>query len=124
MKSVGTIDIDKFKLISTDIASDEVILTEKQIMHIKENHPGDYENYGKYIPQIIKTPDYILEANLPHSAVLLKSFHENDRRFQLVLRLKISSDPREYKNSVITFMRINNKRYERYLRARKILYKA
>ena len=41
----------------------------------------------------------------------------------MVLRIITPSDPNDYKNSIITFLRINEKRYHRYLRTKKILYK-
>lgn len=41
----------------------------------------------------------------------------------MVLRLKTSKDPAEFKNSIITFMSVNEKRWNQYLRNRKILYK-
>ena len=124
MKIVGKINLSKFETISCDIKTNEVIITDKQIAHIKENHPGDYESYNKYIPQILDKPDYILNANMPFSAVLLKAFLENDKKFQLVLRLKTSNDPEEYINSVITFFKISTKRYNRYINSGKIIYKS
>ncbi|MDR0445945.1 MAG: hypothetical protein LBH17_02765 [Oscillospiraceae bacterium] len=119
---VGRINTKLFKEIMT-VLTDEVILTEKQIEHIKERHPRDYERYAAHIPEILSTPDYILEANKPNSLVLLKKFSSDDGRFQLILRLKSSADDVGFSNSVITFMKIEEKRYLRYLRAKKILYK-
>lgn len=42
--------------------------------------------------------------------------------FQLILRLKTSSDPQNYKNSIITFLKIDQRKWEKYLRNKKILY--
>lgn len=42
---------------------------------------------------------------------------------EVVLRLKVSSDPEEYKNSIITLWKISAKRYRRLLRQSEILYK-
>ncbi len=33
-------------------------------------------------------------------------------------------NPQDYKNSVITFLKVEEKRYKRYLRTKKILYKS
>ena len=60
MQTVGKIDLNKFKNLSDKIITDEVIITDKQIDHIKTRHPRDYERYFSYIPQILSDPDYIL----------------------------------------------------------------
>lgn len=90
--SVGKIDIKKYKCVTEDIQTDEVIITEKQIEHIKERHPNDYERFRKYFKDIIENPDYIIEANKPNTAVILKEIVDNNERFKTILRLITSSD--------------------------------
>ncbi|WP_243411856.1 phage minor capsid protein [Ruminococcus difficilis] len=124
VKHIGKLDKDIYKCITDDITTDEVIITDTQIAHIKEKHPNDYEQYYQYIAEIISKPDYILEANKPNTAFVLKHIEDNDKRYQVILRLHTSDDPKEYKNSVITFLKVSEKRYNRYLRTKKILYKA
>ena len=121
---IGKIDIEKYKCVTEDIKTDEVIITDKQIEHIKERHPNDYERYFNYAKEIIEKPDYILEANKPNTAFILKHIVDNGKNYQLILRLKASSDPKVYKNSIITFLKVENKRYKRYLRTKNILYKS
>ena len=123
MFEIGKINVEIFKCITPDITTDEVIITSVQIEHIKESHPNDFERFFRYAKTIVEEPDYILEANKPNSAVLLKSIEGSGKRYKLILRLKTSQDPVEYKNSVITFQKVEEKRYERYLRTKKVLYK-
>lgn len=122
MHYIGKIDIEKYKCVTEDIQTDEVIITDPQILHIQERHPNDYERYFCYIREILEKPDYILEANKPNTAFILKHISDNGKKFQIILRLKTSSDPENYKNSVITFLKVEEKRYNRYLRTKKILY--
>lgn len=63
-----------------------------------------------------------LEANHPHTAFVLKTFEVDDVRFQLILRLVTSVDPQGYFNSVITFLKISEKKWNKYLRNKKVLY--
>lgn len=123
MRIIGKIDIEKFKNVTEDIITDEVIITEERIAHIKEHHPNDYEKYCNYMTQIVEDPEYIVEANKPKSALILKSFTDGEESFKTVLRLHTSSDEQKYKNSIITFMKINEKEWKRLLRNKKILYK-
>ena len=123
MSKIGEINPKHFENVFSVLTND-VIITEKQIAHIKERHPLDYERYVEYIPNILSAPDYIVEANKPHSAVLLKTFYNEGKPFQLVLRLKTSNDPDEFKNSVITFSRLHAKEFRRFIKNKKILYKS
>ena len=121
---IGNIDLQKYSVVSPNIRTAEVIITEERIAHIKERHPNDFERYAQYLTAIVEAPDYILESKKPNTAFLLKSFEQAGERFQLILRLAIEGDTAGYKNSVITFLRVEEKRYRRYLRTKKILYKS
>ena len=123
MYLVGKLDVEIYKCISTNIVTDEVIITDKQIQHIKERHPNDYECYGGYFKEIIEKPDYIIEANKPNTALVLKKIVENGQVFKLVLRIITLSEANAYKNSIITFMKIDDKEWNRLIRNKKILYR-
>lgn len=120
---IGKIDRDIYSCITSDIVTDEVIITDERIQHIKDRHPGDYERYISYISQILAEPDYILEANKPNTAFVLKKIDAVGEGFEVILRLQTSGDVEGHKNSVITFLKVQDKRYNRYLRTKKILYK-
>lgn len=124
MYTVGYIDVEKYKMVSKHIQTAQVIITEERIRHIQERHPEDYERYAEYLKEIVEDPDYILEANKPNTAFILKEVQAADEKFQLILRLSVAGDTPEYKNSVITFLKIDQKRFQRYLRTKKILYKS
>ncbi len=121
---IGKIDRNIYKCVTEDIKTDEVIITNNQIQHIKDRHPNDYERYFKYAEEVISAPDYILEANKPDTAFILKHITDSGKNYEMILRLKTSKDPDEYKNSIITFLKVEEKRYRRYLRTKKILYKS
>ena len=121
---VGKIDIKIYNCITKDITTDEVIITDERIQHIKEHHPNNYEQYYSYMRSIIENPEYIIEANKPNTALILKSFSNGNETFKTVLRLITSSDNSKFKNSIITFMKINEKEWNRLLKNKKILYKS
>lgn len=122
--TVGRIDREIYKCITNDIVTDEVIITDERIRHIKERHPNDYEQYYEYLKQVVEQPDYIVETPKPNTALILKEIVDSDeRQFKTVLRLKTSEDNPEFKNSIITFMKINEKEWSRLIRNKKILYK-
>lgn len=121
--AVGKINKDIYKCVTEDIATDEVVITDNQIQHIMDRHPNDYEKFSKYFGRIVSEPDYIIKANKPDTAVILKEITDDGEKFQTVLRLCTSKEPQGYKNSIITFLKIDEKRWNRYLRTKEILYK-
>lgn len=123
MHRVGKINKEIYKCITEDIITDEVVITDNQIQHIQTKHPNDYERFSKYFSEIVGNPDYIIQSPKPSTALLLKTIQENDEVFKTVLRLATSHDNPEYKNSIITFMKIDTKESQRLLRNKKILYK-
>lgn len=120
---VGKINRDIYKCITEDIVTDDVIITDNQIQHIKDRHPNDYERFSSYFAEIVANPDYIIEANKPSTALVLKEIKMAQEVFKTVVRLATSQDNPKYKNSIITFMKIDEKEWRRLLRNKKILYK-
>ena len=123
MLHIGKIDKEKYKNITEGIISTEVVLTDRQIEHIKIRHPNDYELYFEFIKEVVENPDYIIEDSKPNTAFVLKEFIQKDKRFVLILRLHTSMDNIEYKNSIITFLKIGKKKFNQYLRNKKIMWK-
>lgn len=121
--SVGKINKDIYQCVTNDIVTDEVIITDERIQHIKDRHPNDYERFCSYIPEIIADPDYIIEANKPNTAVLLKEIEDKGDKFKLVLRLKVGTDPVGYKNSIMTFWQIGDTTCRKNVKNKNILYK-
>ena len=124
MYFIGRINKQIYSCVSNDIVTDEVIITDNQIRHIKARHPDVYERFSNYFEEIISFPDYIIESKKPDTAVILKEIVDNGERFQTILRLCTSKEPEGYKNSIITFLRLDKKRWDRYLRTKRILYKS
>ncbi len=80
--------------------------------------------YYRFLQESVFDPDFIIEANKPKSALLLKAFNENNKQFKMILRLVTPEDEPQFKNSIITFMKINNQEWRRLINNKKILYRA
>lgn len=123
LHTIGVLNRDIYNCISENIITDEVIITDERIKHIMERHPEDYEKYYLFLKDIISDPDYIIETNKTNSALILKEFNRGEEKFKTIVRLITSHDNTSYKNSIITFMKINTKEWERLIRNKHILYK-
>ena len=119
---IGKIDLEIYRVVTDDIRTDDVVLSDAQRKHIQESHPEDYKEFSKHLQAILKEPDYILESNKPFTAIVLKEIVSDEKKFKVILRLQTSNDPAGFMNSVITFQHVEAKRYRRYIRNAKILY--
>ena len=123
MNYICDLDPNIYRAVVKEIATSSVIITDRQIEHIRERHPDISGTIIAQMSKIILEPDYIIDTDMPYTANILKQLEINGKGYQLVLRIRTESDPANFQNSVITFMSVNPKRYKQYLRNRKILYK-
>ena len=99
--NICKIDLALYSVVASNIVTDEVIITSERIEHIQMRHGGDYEEYGTYFTEIL----------------------HNGKKCKPILRLQTSSDPKGFKNAIITFLHIRDSEWRRLLRSKKILYK-
>ena len=72
----------------------------------------------------MKKPGSNIETKKVDTALILKEFPDTKKQqLKIVLRLITVVDNPKFKNSIITFIRINEKEWERLLRNKQILYK-
>ncbi|HIR76932.1 MAG TPA: hypothetical protein IAB97_08515 [Candidatus Choladousia intestinipullorum] len=90
---VGRIDREIYKCITEDIVTDEVIITDERIEHIIDRRGKEF--YEKY----------------------------GDKFINIALRLVVSTDNPEYKNSIITAIGESMKRFRQRLRNNEPFYK-
>ena len=119
---IGCLDMSIYKCISEEYVTEEVIVTEKQLTHIKEQHPEAYNNTIHYIKDVLERPDYIIQDKRPYTGLVIKRIVSKEKNLLLVLRICTSCD-NEYSNSIITGWEISEARLENYLRNKSILYR-
>ena len=122
MLSLGKIDLSIYRCVTPDIVTDEVILTDERISHIRERHPGHFEAVFPFLPFAIQSPDYILE-DTPSTGLILKMIETSGLRFQVVLRIRTSPDPEGYKNSILSAWKISERRWNNYIKNKKFFTK-
>lgn len=124
MQYIGKLDKNKLKSYNQKIITEDVVLTGERIKHIKEHHPGDYEKYSRYIPEIINTPDYIINDNKNIDTLLyMKTIKENEINIQIVVKLNTNEKEKYKQNSILTFWKVKTKTYNQIIRNKEILWK-
>ena len=124
MDFVCNLDRSIYACVSSNISTDEVVITPKQIVHILEAHTEkEHARVFERLAESVQAPDYIIKDADPQTAVILKMFiDENEERYRVILKLA-TNDPQHPKNSIITAFYISEKKWNKYLRNKIILYK-
>ena len=124
MHNIGKLKNKVYKDNFKNLVTDEVIITDKQIEHIEERRKGFYEYYVKYFNDIINYPDIIFKDNKNKNTLLVcKEIIQNNTKVCIVLRLVLSDDNPNFKNSIITAHRIDDKKIERWKNKKILVYK-
>ena len=122
-KIIGKIDKEIYNCISEDIITDEVIITNNQIEHIKIRHNESYELAMSAIGETLLSPDFIFKDKHPNTGLVVKLLEVDNLHLQVVLRICTSNDAKGFKNSIISCWVISEGRLANYLRNKEILYR-
>lgn len=72
MYSIGKINQKIYKCITEDIITEEVIIIDNQIQHIKDRYPEAYNKVLKNIQEAISTPGYIIRDKQAYTGLIIK----------------------------------------------------
>jgi len=122
VQTIGTIDKDIFTTYFGELQTDEVILTNERIQHIKIRHPKDYVLFSLYGVKCISSPDLVITDERNKGTVYMIRKIE-DTNLNVVLRLALATDEDGLKNSVMTFWRIRDRNLKKLMKKNKLLYK-
>ena len=121
---IGKINRNLFTVISDKIITDEVIITDERIKHIIDRRgQAFFDKYCSYFSEIISKPDYIFKDERKHTALVCKSVIDKGATINLVIWLAVEGDNYEFKNSIITAIKENNRRFNQRIRNGDLIYK-
>ena len=117
MKYIGKLDGEKLGKYKNKIVTQNVIITNERIEHIKKRHLNDYEKYINHISVIIKNPDYILiDKDKIDTLMFLKRILDNTKNIIVIVKLNTEIEKIEMSNSILTFWQIRNVNYEKMIK--------
>ena len=104
------------------LQTDDVIVTNERLQHIKNKHPEDYNLFEQYGVACVSEPDFIIkdEKNIG-TVFLIKKMPETN--LNIIIRLALNTDKTGIKNSVMTFYRLRNRNRNKLIAKNKLLYK-
>lgn len=122
MQSLGKIDIQILEKEYGKIQTDEIIVTNERIEHIKYRHPEDYDLFQKYGHESVEDPDLIIK-DMKHCGTVFMVKKLPETNLNVVVRVVLETDNGGLKNSVMTFYRIREKNLNKLIEKNRLLYK-
>ena len=84
-KIIGKIDKEIYKCITEDIITDEVIITNNQIEHIKIRHNESLDLAMSAVEETLLNPDFIFRDKHPNTGLVVKLLEVDNLHLQVVL---------------------------------------
>ena len=120
--SLGRINIKILEIEYGKLRTDEIIITDERMEHIKERHAEDYLLFEKYGKASVNSPDIIIKDTKKEGTVfMIKKLPETN--LNVVVRVALEREDRRLKNSVITFYRVREKNLQKLIKKHDLLYK-
>ncbi|MCM1330743.1 MAG: PBECR2 nuclease fold domain-containing protein [Ruminococcus sp.] len=125
MENIGKIDISKYQPAAENkILTDIAVLTNNRREHIIERRGQDFfDKYSPMFADIISDPDYIFKDKNKNTALAAKFVSDGEHSLYICLRLSVEGDDPKFKNSVITAVFENRKRFLQRIKNNPPFYK-
>lgn len=122
IRHLGSINTTPLEKEFGKIRTDEIIVTNERLNHIKERHPEDYDLFEKYGKDSVENPDFVIKDGKHDGTVfMVKKLQETN--LNVVVRVVIETDKEGLKNSVMTFYRIRERNLRKLIDKNSLLYK-
>ena len=119
---IGKLNISLLRPHFGQIQTDEVIVSNERIEHIKSHHPEDYDLFLQYGQATVESPDYLIQ-DTANTGTVFAVKKLPDTNLNIIVRLVLEDDDPTYKNSVMTFYRLRERNLEKLIKKHHLLYK-
>lgn len=125
LRSLGKIGaVDKIEKEFGKLYTEDIIVTNERIKHVRERHLNDYALFEKYGKKATNDPDIVIKDGKNAGTVFMVK-KLSDTNLNVVVKVAVDVKHPDYKNSVITFYRLRDRNLEKMVKkeGNKILYK-
>lgn len=122
IRNLGKINTEILQKEFGKIRTDEIIVTNERIDHIKERYPEDYDLFEEYGKECVSSPDLIVK-DIKHQGTVFMVKKLPETNLNVVVRVVLETDDGKLKNSVMTFYRIREKNLKKLIEKNGMLYK-
>ena len=104
------------------LRTNDIIISDERIEHIKLRHPQDYNLFEIYGTSTVLNPDLIIKDEKNKNTIFMVKKLVNTN-LNVIVKLIVDTDEKDYKNSVMTFYRIRDKNLKKLKNKNKTIYK-
>ena len=122
IRSLGRINISVLEKEYGRIQTDEIVVTDERIEHIKVRHPEDYLLFEQYGCECVVSPDFIIK-DVKHDGTVFMVKQIQETNLNVVVRVVLETDNCRLKNSVMTFYRLRERNLRKLIEKNGLLYK-
>ncbi|MBS7223960.1 MAG: hypothetical protein KH050_01275 [Clostridiaceae bacterium] len=119
---IGKLQTDYLEKRFGKLQTDELIIMDERLEHIKQRHPEDSELFEEYGVLAATEPDLVL-VDPKHAGTVFMVKKISATNLNVVIRLALDIDESGYKNSIMTFYRIRDKNLKKLENKSELLYK-
>ena len=122
LQHIGILDKEIIEKEFGKVQTDEVVLTNERLQHIKDHHPNDFEMFEQSKESVISSPDLILKDE-KHDNTIFVIKHIDETNMNIIVKLAVVEDEKHTKNSIMTAYRMRDKNVKKLADKNKTLYK-
>jgi SPP1 gp7 family putative phage head morphogenesis protein len=122
IRSLGKIKKEVIEKEFGKIQTDEIVVTDERVRHIKARHPEDYALFQKYGAETVNDPELIIRDGKNNGTVFMIR-KLPDTNLNVVVRVALETDEEGLKNSVMTFYRIRERNLKKMIEKNSVLIK-
>ena len=120
-RTLGKLKTDYLEKRFGSLQTDELIIMDERLEHIRERHPEDVKLFEKYGADAALEPDTVL-VDGKHDGTVFMVKGLPDTNLNVVVRLELDTDDTGRKNSIMTFYRIREKNLKKLINKSEVLY--
>ena len=122
IKILGRLNTQPLEAEFGKLKTDEIVLTDERLAHIKNRHPNDFSFFQQYSIETVTKPDTIIkDCKNQNTVFMIKKL--DDTNVNVVVKLVLNNDTENIKNSIMTFYRLRDRNLKKLEKNNKVLYK-
>lgn len=104
------------------IQTQEIVITNERIEHIKDRHPKDYALFIQYGVDSVTNPDIVIKDE-KHEGTIFMIKRLPDTNLNTIVKIILGKNETKKKNSIMTFYRIRERNLKKLMNKNDVLYK-
>ena len=120
-RSLGCLETKYLEEHFGKLQTNEIIVTEERLEHIKQRHPEDVDLFDSLGEATVSAPDIVL-ADSKHQGTVFMVKHLPETNLNVIVRVALGTDEKGRKNSVMTFYRLRDKNLKKLKGSNAILF--